>query len=168
MGFYSNRCCNQIPNKVKQHLFFFAIFHLRKVFCPVYWYLSSREKEIWRYAGSVTIQPSHVMSTITQSPLPSIVHSIHQLLLYRATDPIHLTQSKAQTTCLHKCCVYNKYAHKDNENAVQRCRERGLFLKKEKKRKTFFIRLNIPHFYSCLTLPQPEQSELPVKSKHLD
>lgn len=32
---------------------------------------------------------------------PTIVHNIHQLLLFCATEFIHLTQRKAQITCLH-------------------------------------------------------------------
>lgn len=79
--------------------------HRRKVFCPLFRYLCSREEENWMDAGNATIQPSHVIATITQPPPPTIVHNIHRLLLYCATEVIHLTQSEAQTTYWHKYCV---------------------------------------------------------------
>lgn len=91
------KCLNEAPNEVKQELLF-VTFHLREVFSPVFWRLCSREEENWRDAGNATIQPSHVMATITQPPPPTIVHNIHRLLLHRATEVIHSTQSEAQTT----------------------------------------------------------------------
>lgn len=91
------KCLTVPPDEVKESIF--VAFHLRKVFCPVFWYLFSRGEENWRDAGNATIQPSHVMATITQPPPPTIVHNIHRLLLHCATEVIHSTQSKAQTTC---------------------------------------------------------------------
>lgn len=88
---------NEVLYRVKES--FLVTFHVRKVFCPMFWYLYSREEGDWRDAGNATIQPSHVMATITQPPPPTIVHNIHQPLLYCATEVIHLTQSKAQSTC---------------------------------------------------------------------
>lgn len=78
-----------------QRVILFVTFHLRKVFCPVFRYSCSTEEENWRDAGNATIRPSHVMATIIQPPPPTIVHNIHRLLLYRATEVIHATQSKS-------------------------------------------------------------------------
>lgn len=86
------KCLNEALYRVKESVL--VTFHLRKVFCPMFWYLCSKEEENWRDAGNATIQPSHVMATTTQPPPPTIVHSIHRPLLHCATEVIHLTQSK--------------------------------------------------------------------------
>lgn len=80
-------------------MFFLSHYMVEKYFVLLLWLSCSREEENWRDAGNATMR----------HPLLSI--NIHRLLSRRATEVIHLTQSDAQTTCLHKYCVYSKRAH---------------------------------------------------------
>lgn len=46
------------------------------------------------------------MAASTQTPVPAIVHNIHQVLLYWAIEAIHLTQSKIKPPAITNA-VYN-------------------------------------------------------------